>query len=219
MRSTIELPCQAPRLLLRSSARATVTVGNPTGNFARYRAARGHASGATAAPTRSAPPAPTTARVRRGRSSLAARPILVPTDGLSGGGVPSSEQHDALVSPLIRSISVWPAVQAERLAQLGRAASRDPPGASQCAGCRPPPRRVARVSESAAPPSPRARQGRQSTQEHRTRLPLRPAHDVGAVVHAVGEVDVQMPGWSEHRRVPRASCPGRRARRRRRCPR
>src|SRR4051812_14374212 len=39
-------------------------------------------------------------------------------------------------------------------------------------------------------------------QQDRARLALRPAGHVAAVVHAVGEVDVEVTGWTEHHGVP-----------------
>ena len=46
-----------------------------------------------------------------------------------------------------------------------------------------------------------ARQHPPRPQQHRRPVPGRPAHDVHAVVHPVGEVDVGVPGRSEHRGV------------------
>src|SRR5579872_4795186 len=44
-------------------------------------------------------------------------------------------------------------------------------------------------------------------QEDRTGHALRPAHDVGAPVHPVGEIDVEVAGRAEHRRVPPGRSP------------
>ena len=129
--------------------------------------------------------------------------------GSPGGGVPSSSRPTPSL-PVIRSNpsalrsrpNAWQsfagpeqsasARQAPALALSKPAANHDPscgwPGRRPAAKA---PRR--HLLESA--------QRRKRTQQDSTGLILGPADDVRAVMHPVGEIDVQMPWWTEHGRV------------------
>ena len=74
----------------------------------------------------------------------------------------------------------------------GRSPAPDTAGRDRRAGpCRLSPARRASIDA-----MPAERHG--AAQQHRLRHPCRARHDVGAVVHPVGEVDVEMPGLTPH---------------------
>ena len=87
-------------------------------------------------------------------------------------------------SPAHQVGAVERAVQPERLAQLAGPAAQVPVPASGRAPC----------GAHLLQPGQRG----QASQQHGRRLPVVAADHVGAEVHAVGEVDVQVPGRAEH---------------------
>ena len=112
--------------------------------------------------------------------------MVIPIRGVvtttSGGGVPSSSDTD-----VARTTHVGPrvaAVEPERLAELG-----GPVGELPAA--------VATLRHDVD-----ALEGQHGPQQHRLAVPVGTGHDVRAVVHAVREVDVQVPGRPEHHRGP-----------------
>ena len=95
---------------------------------------------------------------RHGWSTATVMPMRVDAEGASGGGVPSSPIHGAVFAATVRSTPSYAPVDAERLAQLRRAAAqsrcRADPAACRRASRRP--RRSARA-RAAAPRCPRPR--------------------------------------------------------------
>ena len=113
-------------------------------------------------------------RQRHGSSTPTLIPTRGPMRGASGGATPSSPIHTG-AAPAHRSSPSWRRSSPNAWHSL--------PGPS-----------VSDRSASAGPPGPHlvdAGDRRDGPQQHRLTIAGRTGHDVGAVVHAVGEVDVE----------------------------